>query len=1513
MLPGGGKLLYNTQTGTITGVEGTLGAVTIPAKIGDTVITAIAPYAFVTRSGGSANGNETLTSLVIPASVETIGNYAFYNCDKLANVRFMDGSALKSIGKYAFYDCDKLATVTYTGTELKVIDNYAFYDCDSLTGMNFPAGIERVGKAAFLWCSSFRSLTIPEGLTDIGEDAFEGMESLEKLTMRGDLDGRQWLDWRIVDELTLTGESVIGFVQVGEDEQHRLPGREGKTVILADTITRIEDDAFADLDRMTSITLSSNLTYIGNDAFRGCRGLTSIELPDTVEYIGSYAFAWCDHLTELNIPLSLTSVGRYCFIDCYKLQLMDLSAVPDVLKSKMNMTEEPPLPEWLVRCASDRMEPHWEVQTVDGQPEWHDLVDWYGNQDGEWLVPRASGVIRILFKDEYTGARGFKDVSVQPGLEITCDNGNKMAAGESKQLYLVNTDSEHIPAFWSLRDKDLQYASIDDNGLLKAKSVDAVREIVVTAFPRDGGSGIQMTFYITPKAARLILRNDDTIVGESGKSVQTLSVDMQALPQMLLRVTAEPEEAAPGIVWSSSTPAVVEVDEGGMLTFLKPGTATIKATAAGTSVSVSVKFDVVFVESTKTLTASAAVPAEGLQSGESVQMQVFGKDKTNALDPAMFEYSIPAAQQTIATVDENGIITAGETAGTVTVTATLANDPLKRKATVKVKVIPLQTERLELHPAPHPLGDLQQLDESGSKWLMILDRDDLDNGIGFQIGVVGYDVTGQILSPAIKWATTDKTVAQIQTNENGDTFAIVQPNAIGSCTLQAKVSDLIGATAEVTIQIRDYSPRLGANSFTLNSFQGGTASAALVESYGNTITEAHIYEYRKDQDLLVQPEGLSVQVAQGQLTIRADNVLTAGKYDLVLDVLCANGKNYTYNITVKVENKLPTVTVKQKAKFNQFYLDSEAQLTITAKDAVVADVFITGNDDFTVDMFDGVAFLRYSDAFKADPSATVNKKAVLEVYLSGYSVPVTKSITISTANTAPKLTQTPASSVINTALGEDPTTLVMIYDATNGCQLDMETSLQQVTASFADATPTADGLLLTLNGTSGGTASITVRAEGWTQSVTLKHKVTVQNKVPTMKLASSSLKLNRILPENTASTKVTLNQSNLELWTVDIVSAAAEGTAVREEADKLNVYYDDGYIYAEIMDPDDAPKAATYTFYCTGILPNGQELPKATLKVGVGATAPKIKLKQTTLNLNTCLAGTETASTAVTLTGADGYVLTGFEIDNSIDGLELYMEDGNLKAELTDAGIRCTSYKLKLIPMIMHEETGREFPLTSKVSVTVKVYNSAKFSLSLSTAGKLDTIDPNSALLYTITKMTNISGEVEGVSLAGNDARLFHVELVEGSAKPQVRLSLLPGQEYATNKTYKVQLELSVCGQDVLSKELSIRVTQSKLKVTVPKTVNYYLSQTAPLEIPIQVAAPAEIWHAELGSKSSAELKNAVQAVEVTEDGRVLLTMDAMAGLTKGKSYTLCLDVTPANNAENVAPTQVKLNVKVNN
>lgn len=1517
VLSGGSKLLFNSQTGMITGVEGAVGDVTIPERIGNTVITGIAPYAFVTRSGGSAYGNQNLTSLVIPASVKSIGDYAFYNCDNLASVHFEGDSGLETIGSRAFNDCDGLATITYTGTALKSIGDYAFYDCDVLSGMTFPAGIERIGRSAFEYCESFRSLTIPEGLTDIGKWAFSGLDGLEELTMSGNLDASGWLNWETVDKLTLTGTTVIGGKEV-DGGWSGVPGRRAKTVILMDTITRIEDHAFESCNEMTDITMSSNLEYIGERAFADCRGLTAVELPDGLLTLGEYAFAWCEELTELNIPESLTSIGRFCFEGSRKLQLFDLSAVPDTLKERLNLSDVVSLPEWLVRCESENMTVHHYLETVDGQPECYQIAEWYEDNEGRWIIPRGAGIVELHYVDEYTGARASKQISVEVGLEIWADSGNKVASGGSVQLYLCRPNGEIVAADWWLNEMNNSYAAIDSDGLLTAKSVSSVREIVVNALPREGGQIISKTFYIMPKATKVMLFNDDGLIGESGKAAQTINVDMSSLPQMLLRASCEPEDAFDGVNWSSSAPSVVEVDEGGMLTFLKPGTATIKATAAGTSVSASVKINVLFLETTKTLTAKAEVPAIGLQPGQSVQMNIFGADKTKPLDPALFDYTVSGVQGVVLDEEDPGLLTAGEGSGTATVTATLRGDPLNRKVTLKVKIIPLQAQLLQMEIAPHPLGELVQLTESGDKWLMILDAEEMAAGAGFQVDAVGYDYRDQLMFPDVKWAVSDSKMVKLSTNEAGDTFVNVLPDVVGSCVVQAKANDLGGAVAELTVEVRDYAPKLGDDTLTLNSYNAGYATTQLVEVYDNTVTEACLWEYIEDQDMWKTPDGLKVEVANGQLKIKAEKILSAGKYDLLLGVTCANGRDYSYDITVKVENKLPSVTVKQKSKFNLFYTGSAAEFTVTAKDAAVADVRLADESVFVMTMEDGVPVLRYSEAFLESPSATVNKKVAVEVFLEGYGVSVSKNITVSTATTQPKLTMTPASSVINTSsqFGQDPTTLVQIYDKTNDLWLDMEQDLVEVKAgTFAEGVGTSDGLLLTLTGTSGGTASITVQTENWTQPMTVKHKISVQTKTPALKLASSSLKLNRILAENTASTKVTLTQSNLELYDVQIISVAAEGTAIYEEAQKLDVRYEDGYIYAEIIDPEDAPKAATYSFYCIGTLANGQELAKVTLKVGVGSTAPKVKLKTTTLNLNTQLTGVEVASTAVTLTGAEGYELTGFELPENWDNEDiwLYVEDGVLKAELTNADAALKKHSLKVKPVLTHVETEREFTLSSAVTLYLNVYDSTKFSVTLSSKGKLDTLNPESEILYTITKMTNISGMLEGVSVVGTDGALFDAEVVEDSEKPQVRLTLLPGQDYVTNKTYKIKLELTICGQDVTTKELSFRVTQSKLKVTAPKTVTIFRNQSVPMEVALQVAEPARIWYVDLGSKTTAALKESVDELMLTEDNRVLLTLTDSSKLVKGKSYTLYLEVIPVNNAENVAPTQVKVTVKVKN
>ena len=149
-----------------------------------------------------------LKTVVIPANVTTIGGSAFKNCSSLATVTFEQGSQLKTIaGGYfsggssyygafsnctaltsieipasvetieatAFKGCSKLATVTFEeGSQLKTIgggysestfSSYygAFSDCTALTTIEIPASVETIEAAAFKGCSSLATVTFEQG------------------------------------------------------------------------------------------------------------------------------------------------------------------------------------------------------------------------------------------------------------------------------------------------------------------------------------------------------------------------------------------------------------------------------------------------------------------------------------------------------------------------------------------------------------------------------------------------------------------------------------------------------------------------------------------------------------------------------------------------------------------------------------------------------------------------------------------------------------------------------------------------------------------------------------------------------------------------------------------------------------------------------------------------------------------------------------------------------------------------------------------------------------------------------------------------------------------------------------------------------------------------------------------------------------------------------------------------------------------------------------------------------
>ena len=216
------------------------------------------------------------------------------------------------------------------------------------------------------------------------------------------------------------------------------------------------------------------------------------------------------------------------------------------------------------------------------------------------------------------------------------------------------------------------------------------------------------------------------------------------------------------------------------------------------------------------------------------------------------------------------------------------------------------------------------------------------------------------------------------------------------------------------------------------------------------------------------------------------------------------------------------------------------------------------------------------------------------------------------------------------------------------------------------------------------------------------------------------------------------------------------------------------------------------------------------------------------------------------------------------------------------------------------------------------VVSNALPKVQLSAKGKLDTQQPDSAITYTVTRLSNCPGEIEDVRLAGQNADLFSVRLLEDAATPTAELTMLPGVRYNTGTTYKVQLVFQICGKDVASPVLSVKVNQSALKFTPASgSAVYYQSQNEDLTCTL-TATSGLIGDIQISAKTSADFLSALaedgMSFTCSPDGtgaEVRFQIARPAYLNRNKSYTVYLDVMPQNCAVNKTPTTLKLTVKV--
>lgn len=131
----------------------------------------------------NAFGSCKLTGVIIPDSVKSIGNEAFYYCTNLKNVTMPN--SVESIGEWAFYNCTSLEKVILSDC-ITTIGKSAFMDCTKLENLTIPnGGVTSIEGWSFYNCTSLGSVTIPCNITKIEKSAFYNCKSLTDVYYEG--------------------------------------------------------------------------------------------------------------------------------------------------------------------------------------------------------------------------------------------------------------------------------------------------------------------------------------------------------------------------------------------------------------------------------------------------------------------------------------------------------------------------------------------------------------------------------------------------------------------------------------------------------------------------------------------------------------------------------------------------------------------------------------------------------------------------------------------------------------------------------------------------------------------------------------------------------------------------------------------------------------------------------------------------------------------------------------------------------------------------------------------------------------------------------------------------------------------------------------------------------------------------------------------------------------------------------------------------------------------------------
>lgn len=346
-------------------------SVVIPSKINGCSVTSIGAYAF---------SGKDISSVIIPDTVVSLGNYSFYNCSKLKTVTLSKNLSSEKSGGYLFYKSKNIEIVNvpenmadpsfvdhfnyYTNTVVQGSSVTSAYKLDykisdhqieitsftkttsaSAVGVIIPSTINgynvtSIGKFAFYCCDGISSIVMPDTVISLGDYSFSTCSNLKTVTLSRNLSSEKsggylfynstsietvyvpenMIDQTFIDHFNYHLDTVIkGSVN---NSQYRLdyeiPIKDRNA-----TITKYNANANASDNVTVTIPdtiLGRNVTKIATGAFSSSN-VYQVIMSNNITTLESWSFNGCANLKKLTVSknASCAQSGGYLFTGCNNL------------------------------------------------------------------------------------------------------------------------------------------------------------------------------------------------------------------------------------------------------------------------------------------------------------------------------------------------------------------------------------------------------------------------------------------------------------------------------------------------------------------------------------------------------------------------------------------------------------------------------------------------------------------------------------------------------------------------------------------------------------------------------------------------------------------------------------------------------------------------------------------------------------------------------------------------------------------------------------------------------------------------------------------------------------------------------------------------------------------------------------------------------------------------------------------------------------------------------------------